>query len=288
MDMESATRDLLPGIDSLLARVYEQSKLDFQEYRRGTVVRRLERRLRASGSRNCLEYMDFLDSHPDEYRRLAEELTIKVSGFFRSPYSCQKVTGYVLPELLRYKESTGDRRLKFWSAACARGEEPYSIAIMLAEFLGERRRDFAVTIYATDISPSALAAAQAGRYSPDELAGLPPAMLPKYFTPCPKDGYEISPDIRRMVRFSEFDLTSSSPPGFAGVDGILCCNVLIYFQKRLQERVLNMLYESLAVPGYLILGEVETPTVNLSSKLDCLDGKASIYKKQTMTQGDCR
>ena len=82
-----------------------------------------------------------------------------------------------------------------------------------------------------------------------------------------------------MVRFSYFDLTSTAGPPFASMDCIFCCNVLIYLQKQLQEKVLTMLYDSLAVPGYLVLGEVETPTSNFIGKLECLDSKARIYKK---------
>jgi len=82
-----------------------------------------------------------------------------------------------------------------------------------------------------------------------------------------------------MVSFSYFDLTSTIRQPFVGVDCIFCCNVLIYLQSQLQERVLSMLYDSLATPGYLILGEVETPTSSLNGKLECLDAKAKIYKK---------
>ncbi len=85
--------------------------------------------------------------------------------------------------------------------------------------------------------------------------------------------------IRQMVNFSCFDLVSAKTPPFTNLDCIFCCNIFIYFQKKLQERVLDMLYNSLATPGYLILGEVETPTDNMRRKLECLDARAKIYKK---------
>jgi len=266
------------ALDSLLEKVYRDTGYDFREYKRGTVTRRLERRLHATGTKTYLDYMEFLDAHPEEYQRLADDLIIKVSGFFRSPYTFQRVTRLILPELTSLKRNQGERKLRLWSAGCARGEEPYSIVILLAEFLGNRRQDFNISIYATDISRQALQEAQAGVYSLEGVEGLTPTVLKSYFTRYDK-GYVVNSDIRQMVSFSYFDLTSTTRQPFVGVDCIFCCNVLIYLQPRLQERVLGMLYDSLAVPGYLILGEAETPTSSLNGKLECLDNKAKIYKK---------
>jgi len=144
--------------------------------------------------------------------------------------------------------------------------------------LGNRRQDFNISIYATDISRRALKEAQAGIYSPEDVDGLPSAILKNYFTRYDK-GYVVNRNIRQMVSFSYFDLTSTTRQPFVDVDCIFCCNILIYLQSQLQERVLSMLYDSLAAPGYLILGEVETPTGSLNEKLECLDTKAKIYKK---------
>ena len=265
-------------IDLLLEKVYRDEGRDFREYKRSTVMRRLERRLQATGSKTCLDYMKFLEAHPEEYHRLVEDLTIKVSGFFRSPYAFEQVAGLVLPELVSHKRRQGGHSLRFWSAACARGEEPYSIAILLADSLGNQLRDFNISIYATDISWWALEEAQAGIYAPKCIEGLPTAILKNHFTPN-GECYEVRDNIRQMVSFFHFDLASTAKPPFSNLDCIFCCNVLIYLQTQLQERVLNMLYDSLATPGYLVLGEVETPTNSLQGKLECLDSKAKIYKK---------
>ena len=241
-------------------------------------MRRLERRLHATGAKTYLDYMKFLNAHPEEYHRLAIDLTIKVSGFFRNPYTFQQVTKLVLPELVSYKRDKKERELRFWSTACARGEEPYSLAIMLAEFLGSQLRDFDISIYATDISRQALEEARAGVYSPKDIEGIPSTILKNYFTLYDK-GYVVKTDIRQMVSFSYFDLTSTTQPPFVDMDCIFCRNILIYLQVQLQEKVLKMLYDSLATPSYLILGEAETPTSNLNEKLESLDNKARIYKK---------
>jgi len=257
--------------------VHREGGYDFRDYKHGTVVRRLERRLCATGVGTYRDYMLFLDEHPEEYQKLAEDLTIKTSGFFRSQHTFQKVAGLVLPELVSRKRERGERSLRFWSAACARGEEPYSIAILLAEFLGQRH-DFAVLIYASDVSRQALQDAQAGKYSVESVKGLSEAIRRKYFIRC-GEGYQVGSDIRRMVSFQRFDLASTIPQSFGNPDCIFCCNVLIYLQRQLQERVLGRLYGSLASPGYLVLGEVETPAGNLHGKLECLDSRAKIYRK---------
>lgn len=271
------------ALDLLLEKLYLDTGYDFREYKRGTVTRRLERRLHATGAKTYLDYMEFLDAHPEECQRLADDLTIKVSGFFRSSYTFQQVAKLILPELVAYKRKQGERklRLRLWSTACARGEEPYSIAILLAEFLGNRRQDFDISICATDINRQALKEAQVGGYSLGDIEGLPENILESYFRR--REDYEVRADIRQMVKFSYFDLTSTIRPPFVDVDCIFCCNVLIYLQSQLQERVLSMLYDSLVAPGYLILGEVETLTSSLKEKLECLDAKAKIYKKNGRT-----
>jgi len=266
------------ALDSLLEKVYRDTGYDFREYKRGTVTRRLERRLHDTGAKTYLDCMEFLDAHPEEYHKLADDLTIKVSGFFRSPYTFLQVARLVLSELVLFKRSRGERRLRFWSTACARGEEPYSIAILLAESLGHELKDFDISIYATDISRQVLQEAQTGVYSSKDVDGLTPTVLESYFTRYDKS-YVVNSNIKQMVSLSYFDLTSAARQPFVNLDCIFCCNVLIYLQSQLQERVLSMLYDSLANPGYLILGEVETPTNSLRDKLECLDTKAKIYKK---------
>ncbi|MFH1925680.1 MAG: protein-glutamate O-methyltransferase CheR [Chloroflexota bacterium] len=265
-------------LDILLEKVYRDSGHDFRDYRRGTVARRLERRMLATGVKTYIDYMYFLDSHPEEYGQFANYLTIKVSRFFRSPYTFQQMAALVIPELLLNRKRREESCLKFWSAGCARGEEPYSIAIMLADFLGESRSDYDITIFASDIGYLDLNKLRSGIYTAADVEDLPYSILDRYFIP-DGDNYEVRADIRQMVQFFHFDLTSVNRQPLPGMDCIFCCNVLIYFQRQLQERVLGKFYNSLAVPGYLVLGEVETPTNGLLEKLECLDGKAKIYKK---------
>lgn len=279
--MENATGDNeAVALDLLLEKVCQDGGHDFRGYRRSTVTRRLQRRLWASGARTYQDYMQFLDAHPEECEKLVDCLTVCVSGFYRSPYTFEQFSRLVVPELVASKKRQGDRSLSFWSTACARGEEPYSIALLFADYLGDERKNFNISLYATDINRRVLREAQAGVYPPGELESLPPALLTKYFTAGNKD-YTINSAIKEMVSFSYFDLVSPSALPFTNVDGIFCRNVLIYLQKHLQQKVLEMLFNSLATPGYLILGEVETPTQSFDGKLRCLNSRAKIYKKDS-------
>jgi chemotaxis methyl-accepting protein methylase len=266
------------ALELLLDKVYRSWGYDFRSYKRGTVTRRLQRRLYATGTTSYEEYLRFLESHPQESQSLAEEITIRVSGFFRSRYTFQQLARLVLPGLVAHKIKRGERSLSFWSAACACGEEPYSIAILLADFLGSQLTEFEIAVHASDINRQALAGAEAGLYHPKELEGLPPPTLARHFSRN-GDGYLVKSHIRRMVSFSHFDLVSGRPPPFTPLDCVFCCNILIYLQRELQEKVLSLVYDSLATPGYLVLGEVETPTDNLRPRLECLNARAKIYKK---------
>lgn len=265
-------------LNLLLEKVYREGGYDFRDYRHGTVIRRLEKRLHATTTRTYRDYIQFLDTHPEEYEKFAECLTIKVSGFFRNSYAFQQAARLVLPELVSEKRKRQDQNLRVWSTACARGEEPYSIAILFAEFLGHQRQGFNISIYATDISRQALKEAEAGIYSPKDVEGLSDTILKNYFN-YTDARYEVMADIKQMLHFSYFDLTSMTRPPFMNLDLIFCCNVLIYLQKQLQKRVLDMLYNSLHSQGYIILGEAETLPDSLHKKLRCLDRNARIYKK---------
>jgi two-component system CheB/CheR fusion protein len=269
----------------LLEKVYRDGGYDFRDYKGGTVTRRLERRLQVTGAETYADYMRYLDAHPEEYEGLSQTLAIALSGFFRNRPSFDQVTRLALPELVAHKINRQQYSLRFWSTACARGEEPYSIAITLAEFLKTHPYDLDIRIYATDLNRKILNQARTGRYSPQEIAELPPDVVERYFS-AGSGGYTVRAHLRERVCFSRFDLTSNLSPPFGEVDCIFCCNVLIYLQKQLQRRLLDRLYQVLATPGFLVLGEVETPTDNLREKLICLDSKAKIYKKSGEATGD--
>jgi len=262
----------------LFDRVFRVTGDDFRSYRQAMVLRRLEGRLRATGAGNYGEYLGFLETHPEEYGRLVNHLTITVSDFLRTPYTYQQMVRLVLPELVSRKRLQTNPDLQFWSAATARGQEAYSIALVLADFLGDRRSDFKISVNATDINRGSLLQARAGRYSLKDVAHLPAGLLERYFTRAGQE-CEVNADIKQMVTFRYHNLASSAPAPFINQDCIFCCNILIYLQRQAQEKVLHTLYHSLAVPGYLILGEAETPPGSLVGKLRAVDSRARIFQK---------
>lgn len=265
-------------LDRLLEKVRRDAGFDFRNHRRSMLARRFERRVAALRLESLSEYSRFLDAHPEEYGKLVEYLTIKVSGFCRYPYTFEQMARLVLPEMVAHKRERGERQLKFWSAACARGEEPYSIAILLDLFLKDQKSDFDIGVHGTDISHKALGAAREGIYFAEDVKEFPEALRRRYFTQQGL-GYLIAADIKKLVSFAHYDLTSDTPLPATKPDCIFCCNVLIYWQRELQAEVLGRLCEALATPGYLVLGEVETPTPNVAHRLVCIDNRARIYKK---------
>ncbi|MFC1961428.1 response regulator [Chloroflexota bacterium] len=217
------------ALGSLLEKVYQEGGYDFRQYKRGTVVRRLGRRLHATGCGNYAGYMRFLDIHPEEYRNLAAELSIKVSGFFRSQDTFRKIAEFVLPQVLAAKQECGDNSLRFWSAACARGEEPYSIAMMLCELLGKRRHDFNISLYATDISLAALEAAT--REKPDLI--IMDIQLPKM------SGIEVTRKLRQMPEFAQVPIVAITAYAMKGDrERLLEAGCDVYVPKPINTREL--------------------------------------------------
>lgn len=244
------------SLPALLAYVRQRRAVDFSAYRSGTVRRRLALRLAATGCSDYAAYLQTLKADPAELAALLDALTIKVSAFFRNPLVFEVLRERALPELL---EASRGRTLRVWCAGCARGEEPYSVAILLRE-LRKEKSAAPPFILATDIDREALAEARAGRYPAEALAEVKKVYLDRYFTP-EKERFRLNEAVRSMVVFAEHDLACGSAPReglFSDYQLILCRNVLIYFDLDLQVRVLRGLAERLTPGGYLLLGEAET------------------------------
>lgn len=245
------------ALPALLAFVKERRAVDFSAYRSGTVRRRLALRLAATGQPDYAAYLRHLRTSSAELEALLDALTIKVSCFFRNPLEFEVLRDRVLPELL---EKGRGRTLRIWCAGCARGEEPYSVAILLRELGRKEKKAVPVFILATDIDREALAAAREARYGAEALSEVRKGHLDRYFT---REGeqFRLNEEIRSMVSFVEHDITTCVPPQaglFSDYQLILCRNVLIYFDLDLQARVLRGFAGRLPAGGYLVLGEAET------------------------------
>jgi two-component system CheB/CheR fusion protein len=243
-------------LQSLLEQVREHTGIDFKQYKRSTILRRLQRRMAAVSTGTLDEYAQYLERHSEEYARLVSSFLINITEFFRDPDFFDYLRKEVIPELITYAREH-DRQLRVWSAGCATGEEAYSLAILLAEILGDDLEHFNIRIFATDIDADAIAFARRGIYPAATLAALSPEYVLRYFTPA-EDGFAVTKRIRGLVIFGEHDLGQRAP--FPHIDLVLCRNVLIYFTTELQRHTLQVFAFSLREGGYLVLGTAETPS----------------------------
>ena len=236
----------------LLDRIYQDRGMDLREYHRKLLQRRIALRMNACKVNTYSQYLRILIENPREYEKLFEVLTINVSEFFRDP-PVWKGLREVLAELILKKRRRGDS-LVIWSAGCAGGEEPYSVAILLRE-MGVDRNNLDIKIYGTDVDRGILEEAKEGKYKKNKVRNVPGELLEKYFS-FSGEKYKLKDEIEKMVEFKWHDLISSK--FLENVDVIICRNVFIYFTRTLQEQILSKFYESLNDYGYLVIGLSET------------------------------
>ncbi|RLG37800.1 MAG: protein-glutamate O-methyltransferase CheR [Candidatus Alkanophagales archaeon] len=260
----------------LKRKISKKTGLDCYKYKDNYLRRRIDIRMKESGVSSYREYLRFLDEHPEEYVALLDKITVNVTQFFRDVEAFQVFKNEVLPQLLSEKKRRGSKILRIWSAGCATGEEPYTIAIILHEMLGGELKSFLVSILATDIDEQALKVAVAGLYEGASLRNVERRIVKKHFEH--ENGkYRIKDDIRRLVRFKKHDLISGEK--FSHFDVIFCRNVMIYFSKELQGRLLMDFYEALNDGGFLILGRTETLVGAAKEKFACVNARERIYQK---------
>jgi len=248
---EEKTEDVLRQI---LEQISRQASIDFRPYKTATILRRISRRMAVTHQRSIREYAAYLKTTPQEVGELVKAFLINVTQFFRDPEAFIYLKNEILPQLIaRARES--NRILRFWTAGCATGEEPYSLAMLLTDILGAELPEWSIKIFATDLDEAAINFARRGLYSENLLKGIPDDYRERFFERV-DHGYRISKTLRQMVIFGQQDLSRSAP--FPRIDMVLCRNVLIYFTPELQEYVLNQFAFSLSPSGYLFLGKAET------------------------------
>ncbi|NQU45271.1 protein-glutamate O-methyltransferase CheR [bacterium] len=270
-------------LKEILAEVKAHTGLNFAQYQREVVVGRIADRMAALGCPATEDYWERLRGNRQESNLLAESIFINVTRFFRNPIVFEILAQRIFPALLGSKRAAGSRELRIWSAGCASGEEPYSVAILLKEILQFDPQLWTTHIFATDLDEGALAEAEAGVYPEDRLDDTKMGLVRKYFR-AQGDTFEVLPEIRGMVRFSRDDVTSlemGAPADsvFGGFDLIFFRNVLIYLNKDLQRSVCEKLEHALNDGGYLILGAAEGLPRGLTGRFTALDSANRIYRK---------
>jgi two-component system CheB/CheR fusion protein len=237
-------------LDALLALLRRKRGFDFSGYKRASLTRRVLRRVSSVGADSIAEYVEYLERSPDELSDLLTVLLINVTAFFRDRPAWDALAAR-LPTLIDPHARTP---IRVWSAGCSSGEEPYSLAMLLRETLGEDAFARRVKIYATDIDDDALSIAREAIYSSHSLEDVPPHLVDKYFAPA-SGRFTLSGELRRDVIFGRHDLLRDAP--IPQVDLLVCRNALMYFNPATQERVLENLRFAMKPDGVLFLGKAE-------------------------------
>ncbi len=232
---------------------------DFSLHKIGTLMRRVQRRMQALQVADVPTYIDKLRTLPNEADALFRDLLVSVTGFFRDPDAFAALAQTVLAPLIGKTVTT--EPIRIWVAACATGEEAYSIAILLLELMESTGHHHPVQIFATDIDDRAISVARAGRYSTSIANVVSQARLDRYFTK-DHDRYQVCKAVREICVFSVHNIIKDPP--FSRLDVITCRNLLIYLQPSLQEHVFTLFHYALRQNGHLMLGQVESvPTQSL-------------------------
>jgi chemotaxis protein methyltransferase CheR len=260
------------GYAQLRRLVHDRTGFDMESYKDRFIERRVAIRVRATHHERLGDYLQYLAVEQGEMDRLLRCLTIHVSSFFRNPSTYEAIRREVFPRLFAPGAS---RHPRFWSVGCSRGEEPYSLAMLVLEHLGEARRGWDVRVHAIDIDDQVLAEAKTGEYGWPHVADLEPARRDRFFTH--GDRWRLVPEILRMVRFHRRDILMDPPDG--EYDFILCRNLLIYLDRPGQEAVLERIARCLRPGGYLVLGRTEVFVGAGREAFEVVDSRERIYRR---------
>ncbi len=271
----TATDD--PGFVALARRLEEAVGLDLAAYKARCLRRRIAVRMRAHGVHTYAQYLEVLDGMPGELEKLLDTLTINVTKFFRNGETWSWLAERVLPDLLCATEG----RLRIWSAGCSSGEEAYTLAMLVARVLRELGREAwleRLRIDATDIDRLCLERARQARYPAAAFSECEASLVEPWRRSVGPDEYEIVPELRARVRVARCDLTADPPP-HPPYEMVVCRNVIIYFDRPTQERLMLAFHAALAPGGYLVLGRVETLFGPARQQFELVEPRERIYRK---------
>ncbi len=240
------------AFEALLRYLRDQRGFDFTGYKRSSLMRRVRHRMDQAGKQTFDEYLDTLQTSANEFVALFNTILINVTSFFRDPEAWDYVRTDVIPAMLAARAPTDPIRL--WSAGCASGQEPYSLAMLLADTLGLDAYRQRVKIYATDVDEDALSQARAAVYDAKAVESVPEDLRERYFDRN-NGNYAVNKDLRRGVIFGRNDLVKDAP--ISRVDLLACRNTLMYMNGDTQRNVLGRLHFALAPRGLLFLGHAE-------------------------------
>ncbi|MCA1994879.1 MAG: PAS domain-containing protein [Coleofasciculus sp. S288] len=239
--------------EALLDYLKHSRGCDLTGYKHSTLMRRFAHRMQEIKIDSYRNYLHYLQSHPEECITLLDTVLINVTAFFRDRDAWDYLAKEIIPQIIASKEL--QEPIRVWSAACASGQEVYSLIILFAEALGIESCLQRVKFYATDVDDAALGQARQALYQPREVTEIPPDWLEKYFEQT-EQGYIFHPRLRRTIVFGCHNLVSDAP--ISKIDLLTCRNALIYFNADTQKTILARLHFALKNNGFLFLGKAET------------------------------
>ena len=262
------------GIKHVLVLLRSHSGHDFSFYKQNTILRRVKRRMAVNQIERVDKYVQFLRQNNGELELLFHELLIGVTSFFRDADAFAALQEKVIPSLFTEKE--GEQMVRVWTPGCSTGEEAYSIAILLQEYVEKIGQPYNFQIFATDIDRESIEKARSGVYPASIALDVSPERLTRFFN-AQEDTFRIKKSIRDMVIFAEQDVTKDPP--FSKIDLLTCRNLLIYFETELQKKVLPLFHYALRQGGFLFLGTSET-TGEFTKLFEPVDRKWKLYKRK--------
>ncbi len=245
--------NLLPETDleKIFGLLRKATRVDFADYKHATIKRRILRRMLILKTEKMEDYLNYLQTNPGELGSLFQDILINVTGFFREPETFEALKHEIFPSIL--KNRSADDAIRVWVPGCSTGEEVYSLAICLVEYLDRSRVHPSIQIFATDVNEAVLEKARQGVYAAS--ASISAERLRRFFVPT-NGSIQVSKPIRKMCVFAKQDVTADPP--FSKLDLIVCRNLLIYLGLALQRKLLPIFHYSLKPTGFLVLGDFET------------------------------
>ena len=272
--------ELLPSLDNMpqIFRLLRRAtKVDFSGYKPATIGRRIQRRMALRKMENLGDYVALLGRDRNEVNALYQDLLINVTSFFRNPETFETLKHVVYPAILQARGSSYVGPIRIWVPGCSTGEEAYSHAISLLEFLGDEHAEIPVQIFGTDLSEVAVQRARAAVYKESIEADIGPLRLRRFFHKI-DGGYQISKTVRDLCIFSAQNVFSDPP--FSRIDLVSCRNVMIYLDKGLQAKVIPVFHYALNPGCFLLLGNTEGLLGPGSELFETVDRKQKIYRKK--------
>lgn len=261
----------------ILTHLRSRTGHDFSQYKRATVLRRIERRIHVSGKTTFADYLVYLQQSDDEVNALFADMLISVTAFFRDPASFATLAGRIIPEL--FANRTATEQIRIWVPGCATGEEAYSLAMILLEQIADAETYPEIQIFASDLDEGALTTAREGRYLKTIEADVSEERLQRFFT---KEGsyYRIKKEVRKLVLFANHSLLADPP--FSRLDLISCRNLLIYLDRPLQQQIFKLFHYALLPGRYLFLGSSEH-VEGAAMLFRVVNRSCRIYQRRTQT-----